>query len=73
MIRAIRKRYLARSEGASDDQPFSKAPRAACTARSTSCSLACATSASGSSVAGELDRNHSFDFGSTSSPPMKSP
>ena len=73
MIRAIRKRYFARSEGASDDQPSSNAPRAAWTARSTSCSFACATSASGSSVDGEIEVNHSPDFGSTNSPPMKRP
>ena len=47
-----RKRYFARSEGASADQPFSNASRAAPTARSTSSSPACATSASGSSVDG---------------------
>ena len=41
MMRAIRYRYFARSEGASDDQPFSNAARAALTARSTSCSFAC--------------------------------
>ena len=33
-MRAIRKRYFARSEPASADQPFSKAPRAASTAAS---------------------------------------
>jgi len=73
MIRAIRKRYLARSEGASDDQPFSNAPRAAPTAAPTSASPAYATSASLSSVAGEIVGSHSFDFGETNSPPMKSP
>ena len=73
MMRAIRKRYFARSDGASDDQPFSKAPRAALTARPTSCSFACATSASFSSVDGDSVGNHSSDFGLTNSPPMKRP
>ena len=72
-MRAIRKRYFARSDGASADQPFSNAPRAVSTARSTSSGPACATSNSGSSVAGEIDSNHSPERGSTSSPPMKSP
>jgi hypothetical protein len=44
--------YFARSEPASDDQPFSKAPRAASTAAPTSAAVACPTCASGSSVAG---------------------
>ena len=57
-MRAIRKRYFARSDGASFDQPFSNALRAASTASSTSSSPACATSASFSSVAGEIDGNH---------------
>ena len=53
-MRAIRKRYFARSEPARLDQPFSNASRAASTARSTSSGPACATSASGSSVAGVI-------------------
>ena len=51
-MRAIRKRYFARSAGASVDQPFSNASRAAPTAASTSSGVAWPTSASGSSVAG---------------------
>ena len=43
------------------------------TASATSSSPASATSKSGSSVAGEIDPNHSFVRGSTSSPPMKRP
>jgi hypothetical protein len=45
--------YLARSEPGSDDQPFSKAARAASTAWPTSASLAWPTCASGSSVDGD--------------------
>jgi hypothetical protein len=71
--RAIRYRYLARSDGETDDQPSSKAARAALTARPTSCSFACATSASFSSLDGETDGNHSPDFGLTNLPPMKRP
>ena len=73
MMRAIRKRYFARSDGASSDQPFSKASRAVSTASATSSSPACATSKSGSSVDGEIEANHSPVRGSTSSPPTKSP
>ena len=51
-MRAIRNRYLARSEPGSDDQPSSNATRAAATASVTSSVVACAISASGSSVAG---------------------
>ena len=69
----MRKRYFARSAGASPDQPSSNAPRAAVTAASTSSAPACATSKSGSSVAGEIEPNHFPERGSTSSPPMKSP
>jgi len=36
------------------DQPFSNASRAAATPASTSAAVACPTSASGSSVAGEI-------------------
>jgi hypothetical protein len=53
-MRAIRKRYFARSEGLIPDQPFSNASRAAATARPTSSAPACAISASGSSEAGEM-------------------
>jgi hypothetical protein len=72
-MRAMRNRYFARSPGASPDQPFSKASRAACTARSTSSAPAYATSASGSSVAGFTLGWNSFERGSTNSPPTKSP
>ena len=54
----MRNRYFARSAGRSDDQPSSNAARAAATARSTSSGPACATSASDSSVAGEIVGNH---------------
>jgi hypothetical protein len=53
-MRAIRNRYFARSAGAISDQPFSYAPRAAATAACTSSGVACPTSASGSSLAGEI-------------------
>ena len=72
-MRAIRNRYLARSAGRSADQPSSNAARAAVTAGSTSSAPACATSASGSSVAGEMVVNRSPERGSTSSPPMNRP
>src|SRR5207248_1146893 len=54
-IRAIRNRYFARSDAANPDQPFSNASRAAATARPTSSASDCATSASGSSVAGPVE------------------
>ena len=73
MIRAIRKRYFARSDGARADQPSANALRAASTAAPTSSALACATSASCSSDEGEIVGNHSPERGSTNSPPMKSP
>ena len=66
-MRAIRKRYFARSEPGSADQPFSNAPRAACTAASTSSAPACPTSASASSVAG--DSVVYVSAGSSHSPP----
>jgi hypothetical protein len=69
----MRKRYFARSAGASDDQPLAYASRAAATAAATSSSPACATSASGSSVDGSTVAKYSPERGSTSSPPMKSP
>ena len=53
-MRAIRKRYFARSDPGSADQPFSNASRAASTASSTSCSVAWPTSASGSSLDGSI-------------------
>ena len=53
-MRAIRYRYFARSDAGAADQPFSKAARAAATAFPTSSGVACAISASGSSVAGEM-------------------
>jgi hypothetical protein len=43
------------------------------TARLTSCSLACATSASFSSLDGDTDGNHSPERGLTNLPPMKRP
>ena len=60
MRRASRNRYFARSDGASDDQPFSNAPRAVSTARRTSSSPASATSNRVSSVEGEIEVNHSL-------------
>ena len=51
-MRAIRKRYFARSAGEIVDQPLSYASRAACTARSTSSGPTWPTSASTSSDAG---------------------
>jgi hypothetical protein len=53
-MRAIRNRYFARSDGAMSDQPFVNASRAAATAARTSSGVAWPTSASGSSVAGEI-------------------
>ena len=72
-IRAIRKRYFARSPAGRSLQPFANASRAALTATSTSSSPAYATSASASSVAGLTDGWYSPERGSTHSPPMKSP
>jgi hypothetical protein len=72
-MRAIRKRYFARSDAGSPDQPFSYACRAASTASPTSSGPACAISASGSSVAGEMVGYHSPERGSRNSPPTKSP
>jgi hypothetical protein len=72
-MRAIRKRYFARSLASSADHPFSKASRAAVTATSTSSAPAYATSASSSSVAGLTVGWYSPDLGSTHSPPTKSP
>ena len=70
-MRAIRNRYLARSEPGSADQPFSNASRAAPTAVATSSGVACAISASGSSVAGLIVVYVSV--GSSHCPPTKSP
>ena len=70
-MRAIRNRYLARSEPGSADQPFSNASRAAPTAAATSSGVACAISASGSSVAGLIVVYVSV--GSSHCPPTKSP
>jgi hypothetical protein len=53
-MRAIRKRYFARSEPGSSDQPFENAPRAAATARSTSSTVAWPTFASVSSSRGAI-------------------
>ena len=70
-MRAIRKRYFARSEPGSADQPFENASRAAPTARSTSSAVACPICASGSSEEGEIVVYVSL--GSSHSPPMKWP
>ena len=70
-MRAIRKRYFARSEPGSADQPLANASRAASTASCTSASVAWPTSASGSSVAGSIVVYVSF--GSSHSPPTKWP
>src|SRR5690349_5963938 len=70
-MRAIRNRYLARSDGAISDQPLSNALRAAATAAATSSGVAWPTSASGSSVAGEIVVYVSA--GSSHSPPTKCP
>src|SRR2546421_6498835 len=72
-MRAMWKRYFARSLGRMRDQLSAYAARAAFTARSTSALPACATSASGSSCAGSIVVYRSLDSGSTNWPPMKSP
>src|SRR5689334_20782878 len=72
MIRAIRKRYFARSLPGSLLHTREYARRAAFTARSTSASEASATSASTSSVAGLIVLND-FPEPSTNSPLMKRP
>ena len=69
----MRKRYFARSDGASFAQPSSNAPRAVVTAKSTSSGPARANSSSCSSVEGEIDVSDWPERASTSSPPMKSP
>ena len=63
----MRNRYFARSDGEISDQPLPKALRAASTARATSATLACPTSASGSSDAGLIVVYVSL--GSIQSPP----
>ena len=68
----MRKSTFARSAGF-QALHGSNASRAASTASSTSFGPACATSASGSSVAGETVVNHDRDRGATSSPPTKRP
>ncbi len=71
-MRAIRKRYFARSlPGSADHGP--NASRAAATASATSSGPAWATSASGSSSRGAIVVNSSPERGSTHSPPTKSP
>ena len=67
----MRKRYFARSEPGTADQPFAYASRAACTARSTSSGVAWPISASGSSEDGEMVAYVSR--GSSHSPPTKWP
>ena len=69
----MRKRYFARSDGASFAQPSSNAPRAVVTAKSTSSGPASANSSNCSSVEGEIDVSDLPERASTSSPPMKSP
>src|SRR5512132_3750931 len=64
---------LARSPAGQDDQPFSKAARAAPTAASTSSAPPYATSASSSSLEGLTEGWNSPERGSTNSPPMKRP
>ena len=68
----MRKRTFARSDGLRRLQ-VRNASRAAPTARATSFWPACATSASGSSVDGEIVVNQDRDRGETCSPPMKRP
>lgn len=72
MIRAIRKRYLARSWPGSADH-FSNALRAALTARSTSSAPAWATSARTSSVEGETVLKTLPSAESVNSPSMNRP
>src|SRR5262245_56625723 len=73
MTRAIRYRYLARSRPGIVPQDWSKACRAAATARSTSASPACATLARGSSDAGLTVLKCSPLTGAVNSPPMNRP
>src|SRR5688572_6224253 len=73
MIRAMRYRYFARSRPGSFDQADRCASRAAVTARLTSAFEACATLASGSSVAGLMTVNVLRGFDGANSLPMKSP
>ena len=68
----MRKRYLARSAPDSFDHGVN-ASRATATACSTSSGPACATSASGSSSAGEIVVKRSPERGSIHSPPTKRP
>ena len=68
----MRNSTFARSEGF-HELHASKPSRAASTARVTSLAPAWATSASGSSLAGDTVVNHERERGETSSPPMKSP
>ncbi|MGC0384709.1 hypothetical protein RKD33_004926 [Streptomyces sp. SAI-129] len=68
----MRKRYFARSVPGSADH-FSKALRAAFTARSTSASPASATSERTSSVAGETVLKTLPSAASVNSPSMNSP
>lgn len=72
MIRAIRNRYLARSEPGSADH-FSNARRAACTARSTSAVPARATSESTSSDDGLTVLKTWPSAASVNSPSMNRP
>ena len=67
----MRKRYFARSEPGSDDQPSAYAVRAAATARPTSAGEAWPTAASGSSSRGAIVSYVSA--GSSHSPPTKRP
>ena len=67
----MRKRYFARSEPGSDDQPSAYALRAAATALSTSAFVAWPIAASGASSRGEIVSYVSL--ASSHSPPTKWP
>jgi hypothetical protein len=72
-IRAIRNRYLARAAAGIGAQVCSYARRAAVTARSTSAGPASVTSASTSSVAGEMVLKLRPSRPGVNSPSMNSP
>jgi hypothetical protein len=72
-MRAMRYRYFARSRPGSFDQLDRCASWAAATARPTSAFEACATLASGSSVAGLMTVNVLRGFDGANRLPMKSP
>jgi len=70
MIRAMRKRYFARSRPGILPQTFSKARRAVLTEKSTSASPPQAISVSLSSVAGLIVSKYLPVMGATNLPPM---